>query len=150
MVSIAKAPLLGYGFSAFWNGMHGESANVIAAAHWFFGYAHNGFLEIILQVGLVGFTLFLGTFFIACKNAWFCFKYQRTVGAEWYFSMLVLVVLYNIDEETVMWANDLLSILYIVACCGLAVEARRIRAALIEQSTQPQPSSSIQVRPLAA
>jgi hypothetical protein len=31
-----------------------------------------------------------------------------------------------------MWPNDLLSILYIVACCGLAVEAKRIRAEQIE------------------
>jgi exopolysaccharide production protein ExoQ len=128
LLSIAKRPLLGYGFNAFWLGMDGESANVIMAAHWFFGYAHQGLLEIVLQLGLVGTTVFLGTFIWACRNAWFCFKYGRTVGVEWYFSILVLTVLYNVDEETVMSSNDLLSILYIVACSGLAMEAKRIRA----------------------
>ena len=52
--SIAKRPLLGYGYYAFWQGLKGESANVIVGAHWVFGYAHNGILEIWLQLGLVG------------------------------------------------------------------------------------------------
>jgi O-antigen ligase len=128
LVSIGKSPILGYGFYGFWLGKEGESGNVIAAAHWFFGYAHQGVLEIMLQLGLVGTAVFLGTFILACKNAWFCFKYGRTVGVEWYFGLLVLTLLYNVDEETVMAPNDLLSILYMVACCGLALEAERIRA----------------------
>lgn len=149
--SIAKHPLLGYGYYAFWQGMEGESANVILAAHWFFGYAHNGLLEIVLQLGVFGTLVFLATFVIACKNAWYCFKYGRTAGIEWYFGLLVLAVLYNVDEETVMWPNDLLSILYIVACCGLSVEARRIRAeqvALYEEEIQLQ--SPFQQSALAA
>jgi exopolysaccharide production protein ExoQ len=129
MISIAKRPLLGYGFNAFWLGLEGESANVIMAAHWFFGYAHQGLLEIVLQLGLVGAGILLATFLLACKNVWFCFKHGRTIAAEWYFSILVLTVLYNVDEETVMFANNLLSILYIVACCGLTLEAKRLRSA---------------------
>jgi exopolysaccharide production protein ExoQ len=96
--SIAKHPFLGYGYYAFWQGMEGESANVIVAAHWFFGYAHNGLLEIALQLGIFGTAVFLATFVVACKNAWYCFKYGRTAGVEWYFSLLVLAVLYNVDE----------------------------------------------------
>jgi exopolysaccharide production protein ExoQ len=134
--SIAKHPTLGYGYYAFWQGMEGESGNVIAAAHWFFGYAHNGLLEIVLQLGLFGTAIFLATLVMAFKNAWFCFKYGRTAGIEWYFGVLVLALLYNVDEETVMWPNDLLSILYIVACCGLAVEAKRIRAEQIARHTE--------------
>jgi exopolysaccharide production protein ExoQ len=127
LTSIAKRPLLGYGFYAFWEGMKGESANVILAAHWVFGYAHNGLLEIVLQLGLVGTSVFLFTFVNACKDAWYCMKFGRSTGTEWYCGLLVLAVLYNVDEETVLWPNDLLSMLYVVACCGLAVEAARIR-----------------------
>jgi exopolysaccharide production protein ExoQ len=127
MTSIAKHPLLGYGFYAFWQGLNGESANVILAAHWMFGYAHNGLLEIVLQLGLVGAAVFLFTFVNGCKDAWYCIKYGRTPGVEWYCGVLVLAVLYNIDEETILWPNDLLSMLYVVACCGLAVQTQRIR-----------------------
>ncbi len=131
--SIAKRPLLGYGYYAFWQGMTGESANVIMAAHWFFGYAHNGLLEIILQIGVLGTGLFLLTFVKACRDAWFCFKFGRSYGVEWYSGLLLLAVIYNIDEETLLWPNDFLSMLYIVACCGLAVEAQRIRETLSTQ-----------------
>jgi O-antigen ligase len=126
--SILKHPILGYGFYAFWLGLRGESANVIIGVHWFFGYAHNGMLEILLQLGLVGLLVFLVTFVQAIRDAWFCIRYGRSVGVEWYAGILFLTVLYNIDEATVLLPNELLSILYVVACCGLSVEARRIRA----------------------
>jgi exopolysaccharide production protein ExoQ len=148
--SIMKHPLLGYGYYAFWQGMTGESANVIHAAHWFFGYAHNGLLEIVLQLGVIGAVVFLATFIIACKNALYCFKYGRTPGIEWYFSLLTLALLYNIDEETVMWPNDLMSILYVVACCGLATEAKRIRLERNSLYLEPARSAVAWQRPAAA
>ena len=66
--SIAKRPLLGYGFYAFWLGMKGESARLIVGTHWIFGYAHNGILEIWLQLGLVGVVVFFITLFQAIEE----------------------------------------------------------------------------------
>ena len=40
--------------------------------------------------------------------------------------LIALTVMYNIDESTVLWPNELLTMLYIVACCGLAA-ARKIK-----------------------
>ena len=136
MPSMSQRPLLGYGFYAFWLGMSGESGNVIRAAHWFFGYAHNGMLEIVLQLGLVGLVIFLITFVNAVKDAATCYR-ERSMGVDWYIGLLFLTVLYNIDEATVVWPTDLLSILYIVACCGLSGTARRLKAEskLIAQTT---------------
>lgn len=125
--SVAKRPLLGYGFYAFWQGLRGESANVIVGTHWVFGYAHNGILEICLQLGLVGVAVFFATLFQALRNAWFCLRNGCPPGVEWYVGIIALTIMYNIDESTVLWPNDLLSILYVVACCGLAKAARRLR-----------------------
>lgn len=136
-LSVEKRPLLGYGYVAFWQGLNGESANAILAAHWMFGYAHNGFLEIVLQLGFVGLGLFAITFVIAVKNAWFCLRYGRSEATEWFAGLLFLTCMYNIDEETILFPKDLLSILYILACCGLAVQARNLRQSrreLLEQS----------------
>jgi hypothetical protein len=36
--------------------------------------------------------------------------------------------MYNIDESTVLWPIDLSSVLYIVACCGLAMAVRQIKS----------------------
>ncbi len=125
--SIGKRPLLGYGFYAYWQGLKGESANAIVGTQWVFGYAHNGVLEICLQLGLVGVVLFFVTLFQAMRNAWFCLRNGLPRGVEWYIGIIALTIMYNIDESTVLWPIDLLSILYVVACCGLAKAARQLR-----------------------
>jgi exopolysaccharide production protein ExoQ len=125
--SVEKRPLLGYGYYAFWQGLTGESASLIVAANWVFGYAHNGVLEICLQLGLVGTAVFFATLFQAIRNAWFCLCNGCPPGVEWYMGIIAITIMYNIDEATVVWPNDLLSILYVVACCGLAQAARRIK-----------------------
>jgi O-antigen ligase len=123
--SALKRPFLGYGFYAYWLGLQGESANAIVAAHWFYGYAHNGILEILLQLGFVGLAMFLVTLFAAGKNAWFCLGRAHSLGVEWYIGLIFLTVLYNIDEATVVLPNELLSILYVVACTGLVAAVKR-------------------------
>jgi exopolysaccharide production protein ExoQ len=125
--SIVKRPLLGYGFYAFWQGLTGESANAILSVKWIFGYAHNGILELLLQLGVVGTAVFFITLFQALKNAWLCIRNNQPSAADWYIGLIALTILYNVDEATVVWPNDLLSILYVVACCGLAKAAREIR-----------------------
>jgi exopolysaccharide production protein ExoQ len=126
--AIAKRPLLGYGYYAFWQGLTGESASAIIAANWVLGYAHNGILEICLQLGLVGTTIFFVTLFQAIGNAWLCLRKGCPPGVEWYMGVIALTIMYNIDEATVVWPNELLSILYIVACCGLAKAAWEIKS----------------------
>jgi O-antigen ligase len=125
--SILKRPLLGYGFYGFWQGMTGESAHAILATHWGFGYAHNGMLEILLQLGFVGLILFLLTLLCAIGDARICLWHGCSIGTDWYIGLIVLTMLYNFDEATVVLPNELLSILYIVACCGLAQAAKKMK-----------------------
>jgi exopolysaccharide production protein ExoQ len=127
MRSIDKHPLLGYGYYAFWLGLKGESGNVIHSINWSFGYAHNELLEIWLQLGIVGVICVAATFLLAVKNAWYCFRHDQTGRFDWYISLLVVTLVYNIDEETILFPNDLLSILYVVMCCSLAIAVLQIR-----------------------
>ena len=53
--SIAKHPLLGYGYSAFWAGLNGESMQAVLTTGWMEGQAQDGYLDVLLQVGLLGF-----------------------------------------------------------------------------------------------
>jgi exopolysaccharide production protein ExoQ len=126
-ISILKRPLLGYGYFAFWQGIKGESAKVIYLTHWTFGYAHNGIIEIFLQLGTTGVVVFFITLFKAIKDGWYCFRNDHAGTYDWYLGLLVITIFYNIDEATVVWPNDLLSILYVVMCCGLAMGAKRLR-----------------------
>jgi O-antigen ligase len=126
--SIERRPLLGYGFSSFWLGMQGESAAVLTSTRWVFGYAHNGVLEIWLQLGVVGVLLFVITLVNAVKDAWLCFISDNRGKYDWYIGLLFLTVIFNIDEETVVLPNELLALLYIVLCCGLSLGAMKVQA----------------------
>lgn len=54
LLPIAKHPFLGYGYSAFWQGMAGESANTILVTGWAENQAQCGYLDVMLQLGLLG------------------------------------------------------------------------------------------------
>ncbi|WP_049558612.1 O-antigen ligase family protein, partial [Limnoraphis robusta] len=51
---IDKRPWLGYGYTAFWQGLDGGSAYIIRAARWPVPYSHNGILDLWLDIGLLG------------------------------------------------------------------------------------------------
>jgi exopolysaccharide production protein ExoQ len=56
---IGQHPWLGYGHAAFWLGMDGPSAYIWALVGWQPPHAHNGFLDVTLELGLLGLILLL-------------------------------------------------------------------------------------------
>jgi exopolysaccharide production protein ExoQ len=57
-VEIEKHPIVGIGFSAFWGGEYSLAAPIIRKLGWAVPGAHNGYLDIINELGLVGFAFF--------------------------------------------------------------------------------------------
>jgi exopolysaccharide production protein ExoQ len=128
MPPIFKRPLLGFGYSAFWLGSKGESINVVLAT----GFrnvanAENGILQMWLELGLVGVTIFLYTLFQACKNALFCLRPNAPNYIKWYAAIIFLEILALVDGGKFMFPNSLDWILYVVSCLGLALQARQLK-----------------------
>jgi exopolysaccharide production protein ExoQ len=119
--SIAGHPWLGYGFQSFWNGTVGESGRIILTLKWNFGYAHNGFLEVLLQLGVVGLAIVAYLVCKGLKDALFCFRYSSQSGVPWYIGLLFLTILYNLDEETFLFPHQIVSLFFLLACCGLSI-----------------------------
>ncbi len=126
-VSILKHPLLGYGFSAFWQGMKGESYNVILALRFVLFHAHNGFLEIWLELGAVG-LLFFGLGYVrAWRKLLPLLVMREQKECAWMLYVLVLALFYDLDENTLLTFNGLFWVLYVAALVNieiLAVENR--------------------------
>jgi exopolysaccharide production protein ExoQ len=140
IVSGLKHPILGYGYAAFWNGMHGESLNIFMSTHFEIYQAQNGLLEVWLELGFVGVALVLLSLFRAVKDALTCLQAGHSRATNWYICLLALTVAYNIDETTIASAHSLPWLLYLVACTGLAYNARAIRlAAEPEEDDFPEP-----------
>jgi O-antigen ligase len=131
--AIMKRPLLGYGFAAFWLSLRGESANIILALRWAVPAAHNGFLEIWLQLGAVGLLLFILGFAQASVTAMRNVRKQPFQRSAWPLAVLLLTIVYNLDESSLMQANDFLWVLYVATLVNIA----RSRQTLFVVSREP-------------
>jgi exopolysaccharide production protein ExoQ len=111
-IAILRRPWFGYGFSAFWQGFSGPSWNVVVALHFVLFHAHNGFLEIWLELGACGLAIFIATFLRAAALLWPELRGGRFDGAAWPLAMLLLTVLYDLDENSLLSFNGVFWVLY--------------------------------------
>lgn len=118
--SISKRPLLGYGYNAFWLGTSGESGSVMDAAGWTVGYAHNGYLDVAVQLGFVG----LAIWGIGYLNLWRqSLILISGVGGSipiWLSTFLAFILLYNITEGDILTQNSIYWVLYISTAINLS------------------------------
>jgi O-antigen ligase len=130
--SIVKRPLLGYGYQAFWLGLEGESYRVILAVSWVLAQAQNGFLDVTLEMGVAGLTIVLLVFGFAFRDGVVCLFQSRDQtqlrAVEWYLAIVVLTLLYNLDESFLFDPKHLGSMIFLLACVGLRIEWLRLRA----------------------
>ncbi|MBD2305815.1 O-antigen ligase family protein [Chroococcidiopsis sp. FACHB-1243] len=56
---IMEHPVLGYGFNAFWTGLDGPCADIWQRMRWQAPHAHNGLLDVGLQLGFLGMSALL-------------------------------------------------------------------------------------------
>lgn len=124
---IAQRPLAGYGYDAFWRGMQGPSFQVDAAVHFVVEHAHNGFLEILLGLGTLGLLVFLLSWSQAARRLWPLWRTGEVGPIAFPIAILVLMVLYNLDENTLLIHNGLFWILYVEALARIEYAARDLR-----------------------
>jgi O-antigen ligase len=91
-------PWLGYGFSGFWNEDSPVVQTIWAALDWKAPSAHNGYIDILLQIGVVGLLLYVWVWSSIIGNslvAW----WQRTLPeARWLLLFMLVNLLLNMDE----------------------------------------------------
>jgi exopolysaccharide production protein ExoQ len=121
---IAQRPLFGYGYDAFWRGMQGPSLQIDAAVHFIVEHAHNGFLEICLELGFAGLALFLFSWLRAAHQLWPSWRRGEIPPIAFPLAILVLIALYDIDENTLLIYNGLFWPLYVAALATIDSVAR--------------------------
>jgi exopolysaccharide production protein ExoQ len=131
MDSIVKRPLLGYGYQTFWLGLEGESYRIILAVAWILAQAQNGFLDVVLEMGVVGLAVVLLVFGFAFRDAVVCLLRSRNDrqlrAVEWYLAIVILTLIYNLDESFLFDPKNLCSMVFLLACIGLKMEWLRLR-----------------------
>lgn len=107
IIMIMKRPWLGYGFSSFWRGGSDEADVIESHIGWSPIYAHNGYLELTLSLGLLGLAIFL---YVIVKGLWRAAiraKHAQELQDLWPLAFLVFFVLHNFGECTILLQNNL-------------------------------------------
>ncbi len=127
VVSAAKRPLLGYGYDAFWlNGLKGEAVNTaLATGYVALGNAENGVLQVWLDLGLVGVGLLLVMLYRSTKNGLACLSHRSPPYINWYLTIIFFTLLSLVDGNKFIAPNSIEWPLFVIAYCGLSVEAKR-------------------------
>lgn len=110
---IGERPWLGYGYGGFWRSWEGESAQVLSTVRWAAPHSHNGFLDLWLDLGLLGLLTFALGFLAVCWRSVICLRLIRTSEGLLPIAYLTFLLLANLTESSLLRQNSLW-ILFIV------------------------------------
>jgi O-antigen ligase len=128
---ISLKPILGYGRGVFWrNGA--LFAGIYHAAHHVPPHAHNGFVDMALDVGLIGLGLFIIGFVVVYQRALRAAYKAHTAEAMYPLTSLTVIILYNITESYLSRGDNWLWCLYLI------LSSSNLASAL---SSPPQPKT---------
>ena len=145
--SIAKKPLLGYGYNAFWN-VSQQALQLRSMLKWNPPHSHNSFIDLTLQLGLVGLFLFVATYAVAVRRA---VTYMRpSLGREsmWPFAYLSFTLLYGITEGGFIAPGAIFWILFVAAACSVTQLPEAYSVPVLEDGqSEPEPQPRLAVNP---
>jgi O-antigen ligase len=134
---IWERPWLGYGYSGFWRGLDGESAYIWYATRWTPPNAHNGLLDLWLDLGLLGVSIYLLGFLTSFIRAIARVRLSRTTEEFWPVIYMLYMVLANLTESTMLERNSLYWVLFaaLILSIRLPIEGRTETFTSTEQQT---------------
>jgi len=121
---IWERPWLGYGYNVFWRGWEGESADIWRTTiH--IGHAHDGFLDLWLDLGLLGLSVFALSFITGCLRAVAWIRLTKNAEDLWPLAYLTFMILANITESSLM-REDGLWLLYVAVTLSMHNRAENL------------------------
>jgi exopolysaccharide production protein ExoQ len=118
---ISAHPWLGYGFGAFWRGLDGPSAQVWAMVGETPPHAHNGVLDLWLDLGLAGVALMAGSFLVTTGRAVRALRGEWSLEAIFPTVVLAFLVFFNFSESTLLRPHSLFWVLYVATAVKLGL-----------------------------
>lgn len=116
-----KHPWLGYGYKAFWTPTSVPASVVRAETQWPVPSAHNGWLDLLIQLGWVGAILFG----LVLAAGFFCALFRFARVKDGFFSVLILLLFsfLILSESFILSQNSLIWALFVCALARLTANA---------------------------
>jgi exopolysaccharide production protein ExoQ len=112
-VMALQRPWFGYGFNAFWLPDQTYTPRIWRLLTWMPPQAHNGVLELWLELGIVGTVLFLVVFAYYFAKAAKFLRYNSEPAAAWPIAFLIFLFLSNLTTAFFLSGNNIYFILYV-------------------------------------
>ncbi len=118
IIRMNQAPILGTGYESFWLGE--RIAHLWQVFFWGPVQAHNGYLELYINLGMVGIVLVFGLMCFLCAHI---LRGLKTDGSTSPLAMcfFAIFIFYNMTEAAIRPCN----MFYALLVCALAVSSRR-------------------------
>lgn len=121
LTKIAVHPILGYGFDAFWHGHQALYADIWRVVGWNPPHSHNGFLNVTLEVGLVGLGVFVLGLSQTVARSFKMLRAGLVVVSAWPFIYLLYFIVSNLLEVSFLQYSNIFWILYMAAATSVVV-----------------------------
>jgi exopolysaccharide production protein ExoQ len=129
-IRISQRPLLGWGFDAFWSPINPAANEISTNLRWVVPQAHNGLLELLLEVGAIGTSLFAIVFL---RDIWIGVRCLQTPAKELGVSLLLCcggILLVGVSEEVLVDPSQIsVGMLFVMGLIG----ERMLRVAAHQQ-----------------
>ena len=129
MIQIEKHWIFGIGYGAFWLGPGSASQPVLDTLSWIPYQGHNGYLDMLNELGAIGMLLFSGLVLFDMRNLMRLVSVDRKAAAL-FAAMVVTILVSNLTESSLfrnVGFNFLLLILSSVTVSSM-LRARRFNA----------------------
>jgi len=119
LLSIKENPFFGVGYNAFWVGEVGLSSEIFSDYYWNINQAHNGYVDIVNELGFIG----LGFFMLVLVQSFFrAFRFIQLNPAEGLTFLLVMLalVISNLAERTFCRQTSLGWFMFLIALVSIS------------------------------
>ncbi len=118
LARLMERPLLGYGRGAFWapKSQYAIEAGQAIGSGWVPPHGHNGFVDLALDVGLIGFSLFLMSYFTSFARALKRSYATKNLEELWPLAYLTFLAMNNVTESCLLYQANVYWVLFITVC----------------------------------
>jgi exopolysaccharide production protein ExoQ len=135
--AIAKRPVFGHGYAAFWSQDNQDAAGIRRAIGWNAPNCHNGALELLLGTGIFGlicFTVGLGAMLL---RLWEIYRVRKSPLSAFLPLFLLMMIFFGLDESTFLGRNSIFTVMMFAIIGSTRFHVRPIRPMPLSRNTRP-------------
>ena len=119
--SIGERPALGHGFAGFWVGGYAPATRIASAAGFpGISQGHSGYVDVLLQLGLLGLAVLAGSLVVTTRRLWARVRDGDDRSAAAMGAVVAFIVVTNLSESSFQQHSFFMMVLFAVSAAAAA------------------------------